>query len=115
MASLATLRRRRLLSRCELARRAGVAPSSIYLIEKGGKVPQLIVMRKIVSALGLDDPMDIDEFRQVLSDGAEESDGAEPAIPDAAADPVLAELWDNEDDAIYDQLAASMAKTDAPA
>ena len=115
MASLAILRRRRLLSQRELARRAGVAPSSIYLIEKGGKVPQLVVMRKIVSALGLDDPMDIDEFRQILSDDAEESDGAEAAIPDAVADPVLAELWDNEDDAIYDRLAASMAKPDAPA
>src|SRR5438067_8952575 len=113
MASLATLRRRRLLSQRELARRAGVAPSSIYLIEKGGKVPQLIVMRKIVDALGLDDPVDVDEFRRVLSDDAEASDGAEPVIPDAVADPVLADLWDNQDDAIYDQLAASMAKPDA--
>jgi hypothetical protein len=59
--------------------------------------------------------MDIDEFRRALSDGAEASDGADAAIPDAVADPVLAELWDNEDDAIYDQLAASTAKTDAPA
>ena len=112
MASLRTLRRRRLLSQRELARRAGVAPSSVYLIERGGKTPQLAVMRKIVAALGLDDPMQVDEFRQILNDGVEEWDGAERVIPDALTDPVLADLWDNEEDAVYDRLAVSMAKTD---
>jgi len=112
VASLATLRRRRLLSQRELARRAGVAPSSVYLIERGGKIPQLVVMRKIVAALGLEDPMNVDEFCQALSDSTDDLSGAEHGIPDAVTDPVLAELWDNEEDAVYDQLAVSMAKPD---
>jgi len=111
MAALATLRRRRLLSQRELARRAGIAPSSVYLIEKGRTVPRLTVMRKILSAQ-LSDPADVDEFRWALSD-QEEAETNESATPDSFSDPVLADLWDNPDDAEYDRLAVPRTRTGA--
>jgi transcriptional regulator with XRE-family HTH domain len=107
MASLAALRRRRLLSQRALARRAGVAPSSVHMIETGKSIPQLVVMRKIVDALELTDPTEVDEFRRVLADGDDAPDEPGAAVPDAASDPVLADLWDNPDDAVYDDLVAA--------
>jgi transcriptional regulator with XRE-family HTH domain len=107
MASLAALRRRRLLSQRALARRAGVAPSSVPMIETGKTIPQLVVMRRIVDALGLTDPTEVDEFRRALVDGEDALDEQGAAVPDAVSDPVLADLWDNPDDAVYDDLVAS--------
>lgn len=65
MASLRTLRRRRLLSQRDLAHLAGVTPSTIYLIESGRTGPRLAVMRKICEALGVG-PLEVDEFRATL-------------------------------------------------
>ena len=113
MPALAALRRRRLLSQRELAKRAGVAPSSVYLIERRRTAPQLAVMRKILDALGLDNPADVDEFRHVAPGFRDQTEA--DVIPNAATDPVLAELWDNDEDAIYDQLAASIGSGDARA
>jgi hypothetical protein len=70
-------------------------------------------MRKILDALGLDNPADVDEFRHVARGFRDQTEA--DAIPDAATDPVLAELWDNDEDAIYDQLAASIGSGDARA
>ena len=66
-APLATLRKRRLLSQRDLARRAGVALSTIYLLE-AGKTERVTfkVMRRISDALGVE-PDAIAEFRKVLS------------------------------------------------
>ena len=114
MASLASLRHRALLSQRALAKQAGVSPSSIYLIERGRTAPRPLVMRKIVDALGVADPMEVDEFRRVIEgrvDGVER-DNWQPEkeaayVPDAFSDPVLAELWDNDEDAEYDRVAAA--------
>ena len=111
MPALAALRRRALLSQRDLARRAGVAPSSVYLIERGRTLPRPAVMRKLADALGVSDPMQVDEFRRAVVGDADEADWesglSEEQVLDAASDPVLAELWDNEDDAEYDRLATS--------
>ena len=66
MASLEVVRRRALLTQRELAQKAGVALSTVFLIEKGRQPrPSLRVIRSISSALGV--PADeIDEFRAAL-------------------------------------------------
>jgi transcriptional regulator with XRE-family HTH domain len=63
---LATLRKRRLLSQRALARHAGVALSTIYLLE-AGKTERVTfnVMRKVSEALDVE-PRAIAEFRRAL-------------------------------------------------
>ncbi|MBV9577751.1 MAG: helix-turn-helix transcriptional regulator [Chloroflexi bacterium] len=63
---LATLRKRKLLSQRDLARAAGVALSTIYLLE-AGKTERVTfkVMRSVSEALGVP-PETIAEFRRVL-------------------------------------------------
>lgn len=63
MASLRSLRAERLLSIRELARRASVAPSTIYLIEAGRTIPRQRVARQIAKVLQVD-PMEVDELRR---------------------------------------------------
>ena len=65
MASLRQIRRNQLLSQRDLARKARITPSTVYLIEAGRTRPRLKVMRQICEALGVA-PQDIDEFRQEL-------------------------------------------------
>ena len=63
---LAAIRRRQLLSQRDLAARAGVALSTIYLLEAGktGRTT-FKVMRAVSEALGVP-PETIAEFRRVL-------------------------------------------------
>jgi DNA-binding XRE family transcriptional regulator len=63
MVSLRELRAERLLSIRELARRASIAPSTIFLIEAGRTVPRQRVARQIAEVLGVD-PMTVDELRR---------------------------------------------------
>jgi transcriptional regulator with XRE-family HTH domain len=66
---LATIRRRKLLSQRALAQAAGVALSTIYLLE-AGKTARVTfkVMRAVSDALGVP-PESIAEFRRVLDGG----------------------------------------------
>src|SRR5438132_12077597 len=66
-APLATLRKRRLLSQRDLARQAGVALSTIYLLE-AGKTERVTfkVMRAVSQALGTP-PESIAEFQRVIN------------------------------------------------
>jgi transcriptional regulator with XRE-family HTH domain len=63
---LASLRKRKLLSQRDLAREAGVALSTIYLIE-AGKTERITfkVMRSVSAALGVD-PDAVEEFRRAM-------------------------------------------------
>lgn len=65
-APLASIRKRKLLSQRALASKAGVALSTIYLIE-AGKTDRVTfkVMRAVSSALDVR-PESIDEFRRAL-------------------------------------------------
>jgi transcriptional regulator with XRE-family HTH domain len=64
---LATLRKRKLLSQRALAKAAGVALSTVYLLEAGRTERVTFkVMRRISDALGVE-PDAIAEFRKVLS------------------------------------------------
>jgi len=63
MVSLRELRAERLLSIRELARRASVAPSTIYLIETGRTIPRQRVARQIARVLRVD-PTEVDELRR---------------------------------------------------
>jgi DNA-binding XRE family transcriptional regulator len=65
MAALEILRRQRLLSQRELAERAGVAESTIHLIEVGRTRPRFRVVRAICETLDVQ-PADVDEFRGLL-------------------------------------------------
>ncbi len=62
---LCEARVRRLLSVRELAKRADVAPATIYYAERGQKVPQFETIRKIATALDME-PGKIDEFRATI-------------------------------------------------
>jgi transcriptional regulator with XRE-family HTH domain len=63
MVSLRVLRAERLLSIRELARRASVAPSTIFLIESGRTIPRQRVARQIAEVLRID-PLEVDELRR---------------------------------------------------
>jgi transcriptional regulator with XRE-family HTH domain len=65
MASLRQTRIDRLLTMRELAQRAGVALSTVYLVEAGRTRPSFRVMRQLATALAVE-PQAIDEFAQVL-------------------------------------------------
>jgi transcriptional regulator with XRE-family HTH domain len=63
---LATLRKRKLLSQRDLARQAGVALSTIYLLEAGRTERATFkVMRAVSAALGVP-PEAVAEFRRAL-------------------------------------------------
>ena len=65
MVTLRDLRADRLLSIRELAHRASVAPSTIFLIESGRTIPRQRVARQIARALQID-PNEVDEFRRTI-------------------------------------------------
>jgi transcriptional regulator with XRE-family HTH domain len=76
MPSLRQTRVARLLTIRELAQRAGVAPSTVSLIEAGRTRPSLRVIRRLATALAVE-PQAVDEFRQAI--GMPEEPGlAEP-------------------------------------
>jgi transcriptional regulator with XRE-family HTH domain len=66
VASLRAVRAERLLTIRGLAQQAGVAPSTVYLIEAGRTVPRLSVVRRLATALGVAPPT-VDEFRQAIA------------------------------------------------
>jgi transcriptional regulator with XRE-family HTH domain len=72
MPSLRQIRMARLLTIRELAQRAEVAPSTVYLLEAGRSRPTFRVIRQLSTALAVA-PETIDEFSDVVW------------LPDAAA------------------------------
>jgi transcriptional regulator with XRE-family HTH domain len=68
MPALKAIRRRKLLTQAELAHEAGVASSTVYLIESGKSKhrPRMSVMSKLAKALGVEHT-DVDEFRAALN------------------------------------------------
>jgi transcriptional regulator with XRE-family HTH domain len=65
MPSLRELRTAQLLTIRELAARAQVAPSTIYLIEAGRSMPRFGVARRLATALGVE-PASVEEFRRAI-------------------------------------------------
>ena len=65
MTALRVMRVSRLLTMRDLAKQAGVAPSTVYLIEAGRTTPRLSVVRLLAAALGVE-PHEIDEFQRAL-------------------------------------------------
>jgi transcriptional regulator with XRE-family HTH domain len=65
VASLRELRIRNVYSVRGLAKAAGVAFSTVHLVESGKATPHAATMRKIAAALGVE-PMEIDEFRGAI-------------------------------------------------
>ena len=65
MPSFREMRFARLLTMRELAQRAGVSPSTVYLIEAGRTRPSFRVMRQLATVLGVE-PDAIDEFREAI-------------------------------------------------
>jgi transcriptional regulator with XRE-family HTH domain len=70
MTPLNVVRRRKLLTGRELAKRAGVSLSTIYKIENRHSQPTITVVRKIAQALEVD-PLEVDEFRATLGEPAQ--------------------------------------------
>jgi transcriptional regulator with XRE-family HTH domain len=68
--SLSVLRRLRLWSQADLAKKAGVAASTVSHIETG-KAPHLrpSVIRKLARVLGIKDPLTVREFREAILQG----------------------------------------------
>ena len=77
MARLEQVRRQKLLSQRDLAEKAGIAKSTVFLIEAGRTKPRLSVMRRICEALGVA-PDEIDEFKQAI-EGTGEAKGRHEA------------------------------------
>ena len=69
MTTLRQARAERLLSIRELAKRAAVAPSTVYLIERGRTTPGPRVVRQLSAVLGVE-PLTIEEFRQAIQSHA---------------------------------------------
>ena len=69
MRTLREERVRRLLTVRSLAERAGVAPTTVHLIETGRRRPQFLTIERLSRALEID-PREVAEFRMVL-DAAE--------------------------------------------
>ena len=65
MTALRVVRVARLLTMRDLAEQAGVAPSTVYLLEAGRTTPRLSVVRRLAAALGVE-PHEIDEFRRAI-------------------------------------------------
>ena len=65
MATLREFRADRLLSIRELAEQAGVAPSSIYLIEAQRVTPRVSTVRRLATTLRVD-PKAVAELRQAI-------------------------------------------------
>ncbi len=70
MRTLKEARAARLLTVRGLAERAGVAPSTVYLVENGRSVPRFAVIRALCDALGVE-PGDIAEFTAAIEDVAQ--------------------------------------------
>ncbi len=67
MVTLREARTSRLLTMRELAEQAGVALSTLYLIENGRSVPSFRVIRALSAALGMQ-PADIAEFASAVEE-----------------------------------------------
>ena len=65
MTTLREARLQALLSMRQLARKAGLSPTTIYLLETGQRSPQLLTIYKLSRALGVS-PEEIEEFRRAL-------------------------------------------------
>ncbi len=65
MPSLRQIRLARQLTIRELAERADISPSTVYLLEGGRSRPSFRVIRKICTALAIA-PEAVDEFREVV-------------------------------------------------
>jgi transcriptional regulator with XRE-family HTH domain len=70
MSTLREARLQALLSIRQLARKAGVSPTTIYLLEGGRHAPQLLTAYKLSHALGVD-PAEIEEFHAVAGNRRE--------------------------------------------
>ena len=70
MPSLREARLQALLSIRQLARRAGLAPTTSYVLETRQRTPQLLTVYKLSRALDVD-PEEIDEFRSAFDIDAE--------------------------------------------
>ena len=75
MARLRDVRVRRLLSMRQLAKEAGVAPTTVYLIESGRRLPHYGTIRKLAAALEVE-PAEVEEFRAAMEAAAAGKDAA---------------------------------------
>jgi transcriptional regulator with XRE-family HTH domain len=69
MRTLKEARAERLMTVRGLAERAGVAPSTVYLIENGRSVPRFDAIQKLSAALGVE-PRDVEEFAAAIEEVA---------------------------------------------
>lgn len=78
--TLREARAARLLTVRGLAEKAGVAPSTVFLIESGRSMPRFTAIRKLSAALDVD-PSEIDEFRAAIEGVAQGKGVAVAATP----------------------------------
>lgn len=67
MATLREVRTARLLTLRELAARAGIALSTLYMIESGRSMPSFRVIRALSDTLGIE-PGEVTEFAAAVDD-----------------------------------------------
>ncbi|MDP9363444.1 MAG: helix-turn-helix domain-containing protein [Chloroflexota bacterium] len=75
MPTLREVRVRRLLSMRQLAKQAGLAPTTVYLVEAGRRLPQPGTIGKLAAVLGVA-PEEVDEFRAAMDAALEGKDAA---------------------------------------
>jgi len=76
--TLREARAARLLTIRGLAKHAGVAVSTVHLIETGKSVPRFVVIQKLSAALGIE-PQEVSEFAAAIEEIA--SGKARAAVP----------------------------------
>jgi len=65
MRTLREVRAERLMTMRDLATRAGLSLSSVYMVENGRTIPRLPAVRKLAAALGID-PGEVEELRRAM-------------------------------------------------
>ena len=83
----------------EAAEYLGISRRTVYKLSKDGRLRTYVLGKERTRRFRKDD---LDKVPQLLENGAEQREVEALMALSSKADPVLAELWENDKDAAYD-------------